>query len=142
MYNYNQYLLNDYMRNTTPSMTNNNQSNFATPEEAYNVGNLFTDSYIGYKNYKPVQLKASNEKEALFLEMSRYAFAAHELNLYLDLHPENSTMLSLFNDYRARANQLMMEYENKYGPLTISSDDMSSNFLWKKDKWPWEGGNV
>ena len=32
------------------------------------------------------------------------------------------------------------EYENKYGPLTISSDEMNSSFTWVKDKWPWEGG--
>lgn len=140
MYNYNDYLSNQYFRNTTPNMMNNNQPNLYTPEEGYNKGNLFADLYLGYKNYKPVKLQANNEKDALFLELSRYAFAAHELNLYLDLHPEDTTMLALFNDYRTRANQLMMNYENKYGPLTVSSDELSSSFLWEEDKWPWEGG--
>lgn len=141
MYSYNNYLSRDYLRNTTPSMMNNNQPNLYTPEEGYNNGNLFADLYVGYKNYQPVKLQAKNEKEALFLELSRYAFAAHELNLYLDLHPEDVTMLALFNDYRTRAKQLMMEYEKKYGPLTVSSEDLSNSFSWEKDKWPWEGGN-
>ncbi len=141
MYSYNDYLSNDYLRNTTPSMMNNNQLNLYTPEEGYNKGNLFADLYQGYKDYQPVKLRATNEKDALFLELSRYAFAAHELNLYLDLHPEDTTMLALFNDYRTRANKLMMDYESKYGPLTISSDELSNSFSWQKDKWPWEGGN-
>ncbi len=135
MYNYNEYL-----RNNASQMINNSQPNLYTPEEGYDRGNLFADLYVGYKNYQPVKLQAKNEKDALFLELSRYAFAAHELNLYLDLHPEDTTMLALFNDYRTRANQLMLNYENKYGPLTVSSDELSSSFLWEEDKWPWEGG--
>ena len=141
MYNYKKYIGNDYLRNTKSSNMMNNQPNLYTPEEGYNKGNLFADLYVGYKNYQPVKLQPRNEKDSLFLELSRYAFAAHELNLYLDLHPEDNTMLTLFNDYRARANQLMMEYENKYGPLTISSDEMNSSFTWSKNEWPWEGGN-
>lgn len=141
MYNYNNYLQNDYVRNTTPnSMMNNNQPNLYTPQEGYDKGNLFADLYQPYKNYQPPTLKSRTEKGNLFLELSRYAFAAHELNLYLDLHPEDTTMLALFNDYRVRANNLMMEYEKKYGPLTVSSDDLSSSFLWEKEPWPWEGG--
>lgn len=141
MYNYNNYLSNDYFRNTTPSMENS-KSSLYTPTEGYNKGNLFADLYEEYKNYKPVTLVAGNEQQKLFLELSRMAFAAHELNLYLDLNPDDETMLSLFNDYRKRANNLMMEYENKYGPLTIASNILSSSFLWEKQDWPWEGGNV
>ena len=140
MYNYDEYLTSNYLRNTTPNMNNN--SSLYTPEEGYNRGNLFADLYEGYKNYKPIKLVAKNEQGKLFLELSRMAFAAHELNLYLDLNPEDETMLSLFNDYRMRTNQLMMEYEKKYGPLTISSDSLSSSFTWVKNSWPWEGGNL
>lgn len=141
MYNYNNYLSNNYFRNTTPSMENS-KSSLYTPTEGYNKGNLFADLYEEYKNYKPVTLVAGNEQQKLFLELSKMAFAAHELNLYLDLNPDDETMLSLFNDYRTRANNLMMEYENKYGPLTIASDSLSSSFLWEKQDWPWKGGNV
>ena len=141
MYSYQDYQSNDYYRNTTPSMMNNNQPKLYTPEEGYDRGNLFADLYVGYKNYQPVKLQPKNQKEALFLDLSRYSFAAHELNLYLDLHPEDTTMLALFNDYRNRANQLIMEYENQYGPLTVSSEELSSSFAWEEDKWPWEGGN-
>ena len=142
MYNYQDYLEKDYFKNTTPDVLRNNQPHLYTPEEGYNKGNLFTNLYERYKNYEPVSLSANTEQGKLYLELSRYAFAAHELNLYLDLHPEDTTMLALFNDYRKKANELIMKYEDSYGPLTVSSDTMSNSFLWEEDSFPWEGGNV
>ena len=110
-----------------------------TPVEAYNNGNLFSNLYSQYKNYTPTVLRASNQREKLFLELSQISFAAHELNLYLDMHPDNESMITLFNDYRERANQLVHEYESKYGPLTISSDSLNQTpFAWEKGAWPWE----
>ena len=141
MYNYVNYQTGNE-RVTTPNGMMNNQINLSTPEEGYNRGNIFADLYDPYKDYRPATLKANNEQSELYLEMSRYAFALHEMNLYLDLHPEDSSMLSLFNDYRERTNRLMMEYENKYGPLTISSDEMTNSFSWVKDEWPWAGGDM
>lgn len=142
MYNYNNYLLKNYFRNTTPSMMNNSQPSLYTPEEGYNKGNLFANLYNQYKNYKPAKIVPKNEQDALLLELSQYSFAAHELNLYLDLFPNDVTMLTLFNDYRTRANELTKEYENKYGSLTVASDNLGNTFLWEKQPWPWEVGNV
>lgn len=136
MYNYINYQDGSFRNDDMP----NKQMNLSTPDEGYKRGNIFADSYIPYKNYKPAELKPTNEQTALYLEMSKYAFGAHEMNLYLDLHPEDESMISLFNDYRERANKLMMEYENKYGPLTINSNDMSNSFTWVKTEWPWAGG--
>ena len=137
MYNYINYL-DESFRND--GMMNKNMD-LSTPEEGYKRGNIFSDTYIPYKDYMPAELKPSNEQSALYLEMSKYAFAAHEINLYLDLHPEDLSMLSLFNDYKERANKLMMEYEKKYGPLTISSSEMTNNFSWVSNEWPWAGGD-
>ena len=139
MYN-NSYLNDDWYRNMNNSMyQSNNMSSLFPPEEGYNKGNLFASLYDQYKNYRPAILKASNERERLLLDLSRMAFAAHELNLYLDLNPTDISMLTLFNDYRMRTNELMKEYESKYGPLTVSSDNVGqNNFMWVKDTWPWE----
>ena len=136
MYNYINYQDESFRNNNMM----NKSMNLSTPEEGYKRGNIFADTYIPYKNYEPVSLKPTNEQSALYLEMSKYAFAAHEANLYLDLHPEDSSMLSLFNDYRERTNKLMMEYEKKYGPLTVSSDEMTNEFSWVSKEWPWAGG--
>lgn len=138
MYNYN--FFNDaLLRNMN---MNNNMSNSMTlfnVTDAYNNGNLYSNLYSQYKNYKPTILKANNEKEQLLLELSRVAFTAHELNLYLDLYPNDESMLALFNDYRQEANSLLEQYESKYGPLNVSSDNMEkSPFAWENTSWPWE----
>ncbi len=114
-----------------------------TPEEAFTKGNLFANLYEQYKNYKPIKLVANNEQDRLYLDYARNAFAAHELNLYLDLHPNNDSMLALFNDYRRKADSLRSQYENSYGPISISSDVLvNSPFLWEEMTWPREGGNL
>ena len=130
------------MPNSTTSSTNMNNMNMMrlyTPEEAYDKGNLFANLYQQYQNYRPQVLKATNEKERMFLEFSRTAFAAHELNLFLDNFPNNSSMLRLFNDYSNRANVLKEEYEKKYGPINVSSSNDTTPFEWENEAWPWEG---
>ena len=142
MYN---YVFNDDLRimnmtnnsyNMIPKMMNTSLYN---PLDGYNKGNLFPNLYSQYKNYKPVELKADNEREQILLDLSKVAFAAHELNLYLDLNPNDESMLTLFNDYRKEANALMRQYEAKYGPLNIKSDSLEKGpFAWVNNMWPWE----
>lgn len=110
-----------------------------TPAQGLDYGNMFSNLYQPYKNYKPANVPANNEREALMRELGRISFAAHELNLYLDLHPEDNSMISLFNDYREKANQLMREYDQKFGPLMINSNSLNQTpFMWEKDIFPWE----
>lgn len=110
-----------------------------TPAVAYDNGNLFTNLYQQYRNYQPVNLTPRSDKDRLLLELNRFAFAAHELNLYLDVHPNDNSMITLFNDYREKADKLEREFEKKYGPLSIDSNSLNqSPFVWEKDVWPWE----
>jgi len=137
----NNYINYDWYRNT--KMNSFANADLFNPTEAYEKGNLFRELYSQYKNYRPATLKPKNERERKLLELSTIAFAAHELNLYLDLHPEDQSMLALFNDYRKKSNELIREYEEKYGPLTVSSNSIDGNkFTWTTDPWPWEGKNV
>ena len=136
MYNYN-FLNNNWYRNMQNNMNN---SSLFTPIDGFEKGNMFANLYNQYKNYKPAKLKASNEREKIFLELVSICFAAHDLNLYLDLHPEDSSMLALFNDYRMKENELKRVYESKYGPLTVNSDSGINNdsSMWVNSVWPWE----
>ena len=143
MYN---YIFNDDLRNM--NMTNNSynmmmpkmmNTSLYNPNDGFNKGNMFPNLYNQYKNYKPVELKANNEREQILLDLSRVAFAAHELNLYLDLNPNDESLLAFFNDYRREANALMKQYESKYGPLNIKSDSLEKGpFAWVNNMWPWE----
>ncbi len=134
-------MINPNMNMPNQNMNTANQGiQLYTPDEAYNKGNLFSNLYNQYKDYKPTILRANNERERMFLELSRMAFAAHELNLYLDNYPNNSSMLRLFSDYSNRANALKKDYEQKYGPITVSSTNGSKiPFEWENEAWPWEG---
>ncbi len=131
----NQYYDYEWMRGYVPS-----SSKLFQPDIAFRNGNLFSNLYQGYKNYKPATLNISSEKERKMMELSEVCFAAHELNLYLDIHPEDRSMFLLFKDYQKKADQLKREYEEKYGPLCVDSE-MNNNYSWNQS-WPWEGNNV
>ena len=120
-----------YRNSTMPSLF--------SPAVGLDNGNMFSELYQPYKNYKPTNVAANNERESLIRELARMGFAAHELNLYLDLHPDDTSMITLFNDYREKYNQLVKQYDEKFGPLLISSNTLNQTpFLWERDIWPWE----
>ena len=139
-YNGNEMYNMNSMMNMNMDM-NKNMSLF-NPEEGFEKGNLFKNLYSQYKDYKPKNLQATDERTKLWLELSGVCFAQHELGLYLDTNPNDESMLALFNDYRVKANKLKEQYEKSYGPICITSDVLNNSpFLWEEMAWPWEGGN-
>lgn len=127
---------------------NNNQSNMNSgmnqskellePYEAFIRGNLYNNLYQQYKNYRPTRLVPNNEQAELLLNVDQLTFAAHELNLYLDIFPDNQMMIKLFNQYTEMANEAVKKYEEKYGPLTVSAQSNLDTFSWQAYSWPWE----
>lgn len=131
--------MNNYFRYDMYRNMNNN-SNMFSPKEGFEKGNMFMNLYNEYKNYQPTALKPRNEQEKMLYDLQAICFAAHDLNLYLDLHPTDQSMLMLFNDYIRKKESLAKEYETKYGPLTIG--EMNNTFEWVEKTWPWEVDNV
>ena len=118
---------------------NENRNNILNPKEGLILGNMFFDMYIPYKNYKPRELVAKNEKDKMMLRIRELSQAVNDLNLYLDLNPNDESMLALFNDYRKQADSMISEYESKFGPLNISSNSLETGpFKWINSPWPWE----
>ncbi|MFR5984334.1 MAG: spore coat protein CotJB [Bacilli bacterium] len=115
--------------------TNNN---ILDTKLGFKRGNLFNNLYDEYKNYKPQELKANNEKEDLLLQIDEQRFAMIEMNLYLDLYPNNKEALNRFNTYLKKEKELVTLYESKYGPLTTSSPVQTNNWTWNNSPWPWE----
>ena len=64
-------------------------------------------------------------------QINEVSFAVNDMLLYLDTHPEDQKALRYFSDISDRRNQLMAEYAEKYGPLTIDSAAISSENAWK-----------
>lgn len=136
----NNYKYYDYLYRNNMNMNNQNLYN---PKEGFIKGNMFTNLYSEYKNYKPQMLNPKSEQERMLYELDSISFAAHELNLYLDMHPEDQSMVTLFNDYRRKLEELTKNYESMYGPLTVNSNEMENKtFSWVNTSWPWEGKNV
>lgn len=113
-------------------------SNILDTKLGFKRGNLFNNLYDEYKNYKPQELKANNEKEDLLLQIDEQRFAMIEMNLYLDLYPNNKEALNRFNTYLKKEKELVTLYESKYGPLTTSSPVQTNNWTWDNSPWPWE----
>jgi len=129
--------------NFNKSQINNFNSKFdytTEPNIAFMRGNLFNNLYTPYKNFKPMDINPNSEKEYALLLVQMYCFAAHELNLYLDVNPNDSNAINLRNNYINMYKKSVREYENKFGPLGTSSKVLNGTpWAWNTNKWPWEG---
>ncbi len=77
-------------------------------------------------------------RDILLKKLSSYAFAAHELKLFLDTHPHDRETLKKLEEYEVKAKELKKEFEDKYGLIKRKTDN-TSFWSWVNDPWPWEG---
>ena len=121
------------------TIPNTNINNSITDSQiGFKRGNLFSNLYDEYKNYKPQELKASSEREDLILQIDENRFAIIELGLYLDLYPNDINALNKYNSYLKKEKELITIYEGKYGPMTLNSQVQTNTWLWNNSPWPWE----
>ena len=120
-----------------------NSSKFLEPEEGFMRGNLEKDTFVPYKQYTYFQLKAENEQEKMLLKLMALSFAINEMNLYLDLHPEDKDTFEKFKRNINELNNLELNYVKKYGPMVIEESD-KEKYDWLKNPWPWDsmGGSM
>ena len=76
-------------------------------------------------------------RDILLKKLSSYAFATHELKLFLDTHPNDKETIKKMKEYEEKTKLLMKEFEEQYGPIKRKSDDKSF-WSWVNDPWPWE----
>ncbi len=117
--------------------------NILPAKEGFLRGNMFKDEYKPYKNLTYINIRPKNEREAKLFNVMQYSFAINDLNLYLDLHPEDTTTLKLFQDMVKEEKEAKKEYMQSYGPLTVSKVK-GDKFDWIDNPWTWEnlGGNM
>jgi len=118
--------------------SNNQNNNIISTEEGFKKGNMFKNLYDEYKSFKPRKLTASSEREDMLLQIMEYTFAMIDLQLYLDIYPNDKDALRLFNTYLSNKKELTNMFEQKYGPLTIDGEVQINNWLWDNSPWPWE----
>lgn len=132
-------LFNDYynLANENNMKMPTNISDVLTPKQGLNLGNMFASEYDRYKDYRPRELKATNAKEKALLEIRELAFAVNDLNLKLDVDPNNLEYFSLFKEYARELDEKVRNYSNNYDVLEVCLD-LKNNYTWYKNPWPWE----
>lgn len=128
---------NDYSQNMISNTSNSNISG----NEVYNSfirGNYFDSLYDPYKNYQPIKPTISSERESMLEEIQSYNFAITDLNLYLDVNPNDTTAINLLNGYANTYKRLVKNFEEKHGPLNVEYDNKTNTWQWVQSPWPWE----
>lgn len=130
---------NSNMLNLQNNQSNENTTVLYNPYNGFIRGNLFKKLYDPYKKEEPYEIKPANEQAKLLTDIDALGFAMTDLNLFLDVNPNNQDAIKLFNQYREQKENLTKEYEKKYGPITIDSNSLNSYpWSWIDMPWPWD----
>lgn len=128
--------------NTTisqPKMNTYNQENLYEPYEGFIRGTMFPSLDDPYKSERPFEIQPLNEQAQMLTTIDALTFATVDLNLYLDINPNDQKAIDLFNQYRVQQEQVLKSYESKFGPLTLGSDSLATYpWVWDDRPWPWE----
>lgn len=134
--NFPQNMMQNQIQNNQAQQSNNT---LYGPYEGYIKGNLFKNLYEEYKDYQPAKLLPKSEEEEALLNLNQMQFAMHEANLYLDVYPTDNNMMNEYNKTRINYNNMLREYQNKYGSLLVNSDSLNQiPFGWEEEVWPWD----
>ena len=71
-------------------------------------------------------------------QIQELCFAMSELGLYLDTHKTDKEAVKLFSSYKELYEELMAEYEKKYGPMTQMESVRDGVYSWTDNPWPWD----
>ncbi len=103
-------------------------------KEGFLSGTIFNNIVDEYKEFD-YTLVGNQE----LLNLQAISFVILDLNLFLDNQSDDKEVLKLINEYVNKYKKLKMQYENKYGPLTVTGDNLGDNyFKWVHSPWPWE----
>lgn len=94
-------------------------------ESALRAGTLFPELHKPMNGYYPCDENCGTCKQAA-------AFAAWEMRLYLNTHPNDKEALALFRKLCKEAE------EENYATTFLTDECCMSNWNWVKNPWPWE----
>lgn len=113
--------------------------NIVDPSTGLSLGNMYKDEYKPYKNYTQKRRSANTEKGEMLLKIQELDFALNDLNLKLDVDPNNMELYKLFKNYALELKSLCDEYSRKYEVLELIKD-VNGQYTWINNPWPWDGG--
>ena len=120
-----------------------NTPNILPAKEGFLRGNMFKNEYKPYKNLTYIDIRPQSDREAKLFNVMQFSFAINDLNLYLDLHPDDTRVVRLFEELVKEEKQAKKEYMEQYGPFTVTKVK-GDKFDWIESPWPWDdlGGNM
>ena len=139
-YNYSKWKnnINSYDYNNYNQMNKKNDPLF-DPYQGFIRGNMFKNLYEPYKLKEPYDIRPMNEQADILTKIDSLTFACVDLNLYLDVYPNDRDSIEQFNQIKIQKEQLIKEYESKFGPLLLNSDSLNTYpWAWIDKPWPWE----
>ena len=71
-------------------------------------------------------------------ELMAIDFAAHDLSLYLDTHPDDQEAFAVYKDLLKLAEEGKRRYVKQYGPICKKDLAEEDRYSWLKSPWPWE----
>jgi spore coat protein JB len=77
------------------------------------------------------------EQTKLQRQISAYGFAAWELHIFLDTHPDNCAAAQKLEETEQKQKALIDQYEAEYGPI-LETSRSTSRWAWVSGPWPWE----
>ncbi len=138
----NEYMYNDFVNTPNVPNTNNEMmvnSNLYGPYEGFVNGNMFRDLYSPYRNYQPKQLIPTNEEEEALLNLGQMGFAMHEMNLLLDVYPNDERAMEEYRNFRNSYNELLTNYQQRFEALNVNSEHLNNTpFGWEAEVWPFD----
>ena len=84
-----------------------------------------------------MELKPDSKLD-LLKQIQCYNFAAYDMLLYLDTHPNDKKAFGIFKEFVSKTKALKCEYEKEYGPLSAFNTASQDSFNWLDSPWPWE----
>lgn len=119
------------------------RNKFVMPKEGFQRGNMMRDEYEPYRNYNAIPLIPKTDREQKLYRVMELCFALVDLNLYLDLHPDDMETYRLFQKYVEEEKRAKKEYMDQYGPLVFSNAQFK-DYKWDENPWPWDnlGGGM
>lgn len=113
------------------------RNQFVNSKEGFLRGNMMQDEYEPYRNYSAIPFNPKNDYEQKLYKVMELDFALVDLNLYLDMHPEDKEAYQLFQNYVEAEQRAKKEFTEKYGPILFTNVNYQ-NYEWIKNPWPWD----
>ena len=78
------------------------------------------------------------DRRSLLWQMTAEQFAAFDVQLYLDTHPNDIVALEMFQNYLSNFTEYKNQFESMFGPIYSDSAVNNDMWMWIENPWPWE----